>query len=264
MAGVMETKEKEIKIKKSGLKTKTYNIDENTYVKSYVTLPDTILDNNSLESLTRPCELIIRSHEKKFDTASEEREKFNNFVLDFYLNEKKCIAFVLFSRLGCNEGKVKPISFVYFSKNPELNNWTLELIFKNINYDGKYARLVAQTAFDYLKNEYDEMAIKSNLSKEEKLKDPLSVSVFVANDNKASLGFFAKLIDEKIVEGKIFKGEDSSAFEKGRNRAFDVNDQSEDLNDLIYDDKMDVTEFLFNLNSYKPTIIKQKEIEIEQ
>ena len=31
MAGVMETKEKEIKIKNL-IKTKTYNIDENTYV----------------------------------------------------------------------------------------------------------------------------------------------------------------------------------------------------------------------------------------
>lgn len=257
----METKEKETQ--KSGLQTKTYNIDKNTYVKSYVALPDTILDNNSLEVLTRPCEMIIRSHEKKIDTSFE-REKFNNCVIDFYLNEKKCIAFVLFSRIGCNEGKVKPVSFVYFSKNPELNNWTLELVFKNINYEGKYARLVVQTAFDYLKNEYDEMAIKSNLSKEDKLKDPLSVSVFVENDNKSSLGFFAKFIDEKIVDGKIFKGEDSSNFEKERNRAFDVNDQSEDLNDLIYDEKMDVTEFLFNLDSYKQTIIKQKEESMEQ
>lgn len=217
------------------------SIDDTTYVKVFK--PDDFREGQTIERVTKHCEQIIKTHKGALDTNAE----INNFwdeTSRFFTNEESCLAFVLYSNIGCQSDIVrKATAFAYLSSETNSPKWNLELIYRKQDADSCFSRYLIKTILNYLKK----------LKVEE-------LTVNVENKNKASLKFFEKLIDEKMIDGRIFKGddidldEDEDEYEVEDKHGYNINDIEEEIDkDKNEEDSVaGVTEFSFNVKTYTP------------
>lgn len=215
-----------------------FTIDESTYIKVFK--ENDLQDNETAKRFLKQCEQIIKTYKRVLDTEYE-ISKYQDKTSNFFLQELKSLAFIIYSKANCEPGKAQPIAFTFFSSKGNEPKWHLELIYKKRESESKFPRLLIQSAFDYLKN-YNAEEVVSRID----------------NDYKSSLKFFEEIIDSGLVKGNIYKADDIKSLTDEALRNY-INGIKSDLAKENYECKsFGITEFNYNLKDYTPKIIKIK------